>query len=203
MTATSASAKKYTLEEYFELEYQSSEKHEYLNGKIKTMAYTAKPHGKIVHNLDKLLGICLDESELEVYAGDRMLYIPDCNKVYYPDLIVLPVEVATYTYRGKMEADLYPVALVEILSDSTEENDYEHKWHCYQKIASLREYMLVSQKYPFIQLFHRQSDTEDWVYHSFDTNTETIHFVGCAMTVNDIYKRVQFPPEPASNEEQL
>jgi len=199
MTATVA--KKYTLEEYFELEYQSSEKHEYLNGKIKTMTYTAKPHGKIVSNLLRLLGNCLEDSDLEVYAGDRMLYVPDCNKVYYPDLMVLPVEVETYQYRGKMEADLHPVALVEILSDSTEENDYEHKWHCYQKIATLREYLLVSQKYPFVQLFQRQSDTDDWIYHSFDEADGVIHFAGCAMTLKNIYKRVKFPPENAASDE--
>ncbi|MDX1942293.1 MAG: Uma2 family endonuclease [Saprospiraceae bacterium] len=203
MTAISATTKKYTLEAYFELEYTSSEKHEYLNGKIKNVTYTAKPHGKIVSNLLRLIGNYLEDSELEVFAGDRMLYVPDCNKVYYPDLIVLPQNVETYGYRGKMEADLYPVGVIEILSDSTEDYDYEDKWHCYQKISTLKEYMLVSQKLPFVQVFHRQSDKEDWLYHSEDKKESSIQFAGCSLALKDIYKRVSFPPETTPGDESL
>lgn len=203
MIATAAFVKKYTLEEYFELEYQSSEKHEYLDGKIKNVTYTAKPHGKIVSNLLKLIGNYLEDSDLEIYAGDRMLYVPDCNKVYYPDWIVLPLEVETYNHRGKMEADLYPVALIEIRSDSTEENDYGDKWHCYQKISTLQEYMLVSQKFPFVEIFRRESMESEWLYSSADEEEATVTFAGCSMTLKNIYKRVKFPPEPAPTEEQL
>jgi Uma2 family endonuclease len=202
MTATLAPTKIYTLEEYFELEYQSSEKHEFLDGKIKKMTYTAKPHGKVVTNLLSRIDDFLEDSDLEIYAGDRMLYVPDCNKVYYPDLIVLPLEVETYAYRGKMEADLYPVALIEILSDSTQSNDKEEKWHCYQKISTLREYMLVSQQYPFVQVFHRAAESVEWSYFSADQMEASVTFVGCNMSLKNIYKRVKFPPASAASDEQ-
>ncbi len=88
MTATAAFVKTYTLEEYFELEYKSSEKHEYIDGKITEKSYIFKNKGRIASNLRMIFYNYLENSDLEVYAGDRMLYVPDCNKVYYPDLIV-------------------------------------------------------------------------------------------------------------------
>lgn len=201
MTATSAFVKKYTLEEYFELEYESSDKHEYLDGKIKTITYTNKSQGRIAANLSIMLGDFLENTGLEIYNRNRILYVTDCNKVYYPDLMVLPQDVETFAYRGKMEADLYPIALIEILSDSTEDYDYQEKWHCYQKISTLQEYMLVSQKFPFVEVFRRQSGGEDWLYSAADKEESIVTFAGCSMTLKNIYKRVKFPPEAASNDE--
>lgn len=97
--------RKASLEEYFELEYNSTIRHEYHNGSIRPIAFTSKNHGRIVANISRKLNIYLENSELEIYASDRMFYVPSCNKVYYPDLIVLPIDVETYLYKGKnMEA---------------------------------------------------------------------------------------------------
>lgn len=93
--------KQYTLEEYFELEYQSEVRHEFFDGKIVPVTYTSKNHGRIVNNISRLLSNCLLETRFEVYSGDRMLHVPDCNQVYYPDVVILPEEVDTHDYRGK------------------------------------------------------------------------------------------------------
>lgn len=92
---------RYSLEEYFELEYNSTTRHEYINGKIIPMAHSAKPHGKIISNLHGTLYVLLKHSDLDLYMGDRMIYVPDCNKIYYPDLVIIKQNAEIYNYRGK------------------------------------------------------------------------------------------------------
>ncbi len=192
---------RYSLEEYFELEYNSTTRHEYINGKIIPMAYTSRPHGTIVHNIDRLLGNCLLDSPVKIYGGDRMVYVPDCNKVYYPDLIILLEYAESYAYKGKMEAELQAIVLIEVLSDSTEDNDRDEKWHCYRKIESLQQYVLISQKRKEIELFNRQPAPNNWQYSAYEEEEETLEIAGCTIKLKDIYHKVALPePQTASDE---
>ena len=81
----SSAAKTYTLEEYFDFEYKAEGKHEYLDGRIRALAYTSPAHGEIQTNLMDALAACLKAKACKRYAADRMIYVPDCNKVFYPD----------------------------------------------------------------------------------------------------------------------
>ena len=49
-----------------------------------------------------------------------------------------------------------PVVLVEVLSSSTETYDRNDKWAHYRRIPSLREYVLLSQKEPRIEVYTRR-----------------------------------------------
>ena len=51
-----------------------------------------------------------------------------------------------------------PVVIVEVLSDSTEKYDRGDKFEQYQTIASLRDYVLVSQKKGRVEHFRKQAD---------------------------------------------
>ena len=57
--------------------------------------------------------------------------------------------------------------LIEVLSDSTEAYDPEstaggEKFEYFSKLPSLREYVLVSQHEPKVQIHYRTSDTDLW-----------------------------------------
>gem|GEM_PF-6136977 len=54
-----------------------------------------------MQNLTKLLGVFLEGSASEVFPADRMLYMPVCNQVYYPDLIILPEETKLWSIKEK------------------------------------------------------------------------------------------------------
>ncbi len=73
-----------TLEDYFAFEMKAEGRHEFVDGKIVAMAYASEPHGKIASNLLRLLGNCLLSKDCDVYAGDRMVFVKDCNQVFYP-----------------------------------------------------------------------------------------------------------------------
>ncbi len=48
--------KKYSLDEYLQLEQVAESRYEYNNGSIVKMGYTSVPHGIIVNNLNLLIG---------------------------------------------------------------------------------------------------------------------------------------------------
>lgn len=56
-----------------------------------------------------------------------------------------------------------PVILVEVLSESTEQDDRGLKWDGYQRIESLTDYVLVSQAEARIEHF-RCDRNRIWVY---------------------------------------
>lgn len=188
---TQIQEKQYTLEEYFDFEYASKVRHQFFDGKVVPMTYTSKSHGRIVNNLSRLLSNCLIDTAFEVYAGDRMLYIPACNQVYYPDLIILPEETETFEYKGKMEADLHPTVVMEVLSDSTKEHDRTDKWRCYQMIDSLQQYVLLSQNYAYVESFYRQDHSKKWLYIPAEGMDQSVEIAGCEVKLEDIYRRVK------------
>ncbi|MCB0522611.1 MAG: Uma2 family endonuclease [Lewinellaceae bacterium] len=193
--------KRYTKEEYLDFEMKSKIRHEFVNGKIVPMPYTTKSHGRIAQNLSRLIGNCLHGTHLEVFQENRMLHVPSCENFYYPDLIIVPIKVETFTHKQKMEADLYPVALVEVASASTEDYDKEEKWRCYQQIKSLQQYILVSQASTFVQVYTRQKENvTKWVYTSYQTPDDKVPVMNCEIPVQGIYDRVIFlKPEHKSN----
>lgn len=195
MTATQTAPAKTTLDEYFEFEWSAKGRHEFRNGKIKPMAYTSPPHGLIASNLHRLLANLFFDTPFDVFAGDRMLFVPACNENFYPDLMILPVERPTQIFKRKMVADLAPVVLVEILSDSTQHDDFNDKWTCYQQIESLEQYFLVSQDKAFVQVFSRKDAESGWKYLSFSDESAEITVLGNCILLKDIYRRVIFPPQ--------
>jgi Uma2 family endonuclease len=92
---------------------------------------------------------------------------------------------------------LNPSSLMEVLSPSTELVDREFKSRHYQLIGSLREYALVSQTKPHIEIYRRQTGG-DWVLSELDGLGATCRFdsVGCEIPLSDIYKHVSFDSQP-------
>ena len=186
--------KKMTIEAYLDFEYDAEIRHEYVNGKILPMPYTTKNHGRIAQNLSRHFGNCLAGTNLEIYQESRMLHVPACQSFFYPDLVIVPLEVETFTHKQKMEADLHPVALIEVASESTEEHDKEAKWRCYQQIASLQQYILISQSEMFVEMYARQAkNAAHWTYTSYSKSSEKVQITQCEISLSDIYDRVQFP----------
>ena len=48
-----------------------------------------------------------------------------------------------------------PVVIVEVLSDGTGQRDRGEKWQRYQKLPSLRHYVLIQRDRPYVEAFHR------------------------------------------------
>lgn len=182
-----------SIDEYLEAEFASRERHEYINGKIAPMSYASENHELIIANLIRLIGNHLVDTNCRVYPSNRMLHIPECQRFYYPDMMVVCGDSQFFEYKTKMKATLNPQVIVEVLSDSTEKIDRSEKWRCYQKITSLQQYLLISQHDAYIEQFVRLKEAPSkWLNSRAEGIDASIDIGGHAIALNDIYKHVNF-----------
>lgn len=186
-----ATAKTYTLEQYFDKEYRSEMRHEFLNGHIRAMAYTSEIHGKIVSNLIRHLGNCKADKDCDVYGSDRMILVEKCNKVFYPDIVVVCGEQKFYQYKKNMRATLNPKILIEVSSPSTENEDKIDKWSCYRHIESLEQYIIVSHRTKLVNVYERTDIENKWLVTELSEN-DILELDDCKIPLSDIYDRVVF-----------
>ena len=92
MTATLTTAERlYTVEEYFKLDNNSEEKHEYHYGKLIKMAGELKNENEIASNCNFHLRIALKGKGYRIFQGE-VRTIVRLNKIYrYPDIVVAPI----------------------------------------------------------------------------------------------------------------
>ena len=179
-----------SLAAYFEYEFQSEGKHEFVDGKIVAMSYTSEEHGKIVSNLTRLLGNCLLNKDCDVFTSDRMLFIPACNQVFYPDLLVVCGQHEFHQASKNMKATLNPSLVIEILSDSTEYMDKTTKTRCYKKIPGLQQIIFVSQKEQHIRILEHEDGR--WIDMEFYEEGDVLKIGKCDLALAEIYRRVSF-----------
>jgi Uma2 family endonuclease len=167
-------------------------KHEYFSGEIFAMVGGKRNHVYINSNLIIALGGKLRESNspCRPVANDMRVKI-EAGYVY-PDVVILCGE-------GEFEDDEFdtltnPVVIIEILSDSTAAFDRGEKFNYYQGIATLKEYILVSQDRYRIEQYTRQEKKDTWEYRSLnDVNQNlTIKSTDCEVSLSEIYWGVEF-----------
>lgn len=184
--------KRYSLEEYFDFELKAEHRHEYWNGSIRAMSYTSPEHGEIQTNLSDTLAACLNAKGCKRYSADRMVYVPSCNKVFYPDLVIVCGEQEFFQYKKKMKATINPTAIIEILSNSTEQQDRIDKWMCYRSIPSLQQYVMVQQDVQSIHSYRRKSERE-WEYAYADKAEDAVEILECVVRLEAVYAGVNLP----------
>ena len=148
----------YTAAEYFALEEQSEVRHEYFDGELFAMAGASKAHNRIANNFYRLSFDTLQSTGCQLFTSDVRLAVEENRHYTYPDVVVScdPADQHDdYLIR-------HPVLIVEVLSPSTEAYDRAEKFLQYQKLASLRHYVLVHQQKWFVEWF-RRNELGEWV----------------------------------------
>ena len=84
-----------------------------------------------------------------------------------------------------------PVAIFEVLSPSTASYDRGEKFRQYRSIATLREYLMISQDVYLIEKYERQADAQ-WIFSEVSEldSVLTLASVPCQLALRDIYARV-------------
>jgi Uma2 family endonuclease len=181
----------WTREEYLAFERASEEKHEYLAGEIHAMVGASNNHNLIVANLIIALGIQLRGRSCLVYPSDMRVGIPAVGSYTYPDVTV----VCGRPEFEDAEVDilLNPTVIIEVLSPSTEMYDRGKKFQNYRTIASLKEYILVSQDTHRIEQFVRQ-ENEQWLLTDAAVleSSITLPSTNCTLALVDVYDKVSF-----------
>jgi Uma2 family endonuclease len=86
-----------------------------------------------------------------------------------------------------------PLLIIEVLSDSTESTDRIKKIAYYQSIPSVREYVLISQKEPKVEVYVKQQ-AKSWIYTVAEGLDNTIAFrsIEQEFALRDIYHKVDW-----------
>jgi len=179
-------------EEYIEAEKTSQVKHEYHNGEVWAMAAPSDAHVTIVDNVSFVLKVRLRGTGYLSFSSDMKARIEDLNRYYYPDVLV----TCDDRDRQLRYEKKYPQLIVEVLSDSTEAFDRGDKFHHYQQLETLQEYVLVSQGQMRVEVF-RKNEFGLWVLHT-SVKDESVIFASIDLTVDiaEIYEDVTFPTQP-------
>lgn len=187
--------RKMTEEEYLAFEETSETKHEFYNGELFDMAGASRQHNDISTNLIVEIGTRLKGGPCRVSASDQRVKVRRTGLYTYPDLLIV---------CGPREFDpvnehtlLNPNVVIEILSDSTEAYDRGTKFEHYQKLPSVREYVLVRQDRMRVERLVRQSD-ESWNAAAFDDPAGSFSLVTVPLTIPlaDVYRDVELTEEP-------
>ncbi|MEP7337684.1 MAG: Uma2 family endonuclease [Acidobacteriota bacterium] len=189
----------WTVEEYLAFEKTSPVRHEYVDGLIFAMAGESKNHNRLASKICTRLNLHLEDDRCEVFIENVKVKVSP-TRYYYPDVVVSCNEPTE-------DEDAYiiedPVMILEVLSPTTKRNDRVEKMNAYQKLASLREYIIVSQERVRIEIYRHQAAGETWQCEVFDGLEAEASFesVGLTMNLADIYRRVRFAAEGEEEQE--
>lgn len=187
-----------TPEEYLALERASESKSEYIDGEMFAMTGASLHHSLITLSLGGELRQQLKGRSCSVFVNDLRVWVPAAGLYTYPDVGVVCGEPALADEHFDMLTN--PTVLIEVLSPTTEAYDRGRKFEAYRTLASLREYLLVSQDRPRVEQYIRQEDGSHWTF-SAETGLDAIlelPSIQCRLALVEIYDKVGFPaPVPA------
>lgn len=191
---------RWTAEQYLELERASEIRHEFYRGEMFAMAGASLAHGMIVMNFGSELRSALRKSSCQVVSTDLRVQISKNESYTYPDIVIVCDPPAFHDDRS--DTLLNPAVLIEVLSPSTEAYDRGLKSAQYRTVASLKEYVLVSQFEARVEVFRRQ-EGGGWLL------TEAVGLedvcklpsLGCEVPLAEIYSKVEFSGTAFGREE--
>jgi Uma2 family endonuclease len=189
---TALPKKKYTLEEYLELDKSSEERYEYFDGEVFAMAGGSPDHARISLNVCTALNQKLKDRTCEAFNSEVRIKVPAALPFRYPDASVVCGEPIFEELDGQQML-VNPILIVEVLSPSTIAYDLGDKFTAYQSIETFREYLLISQDRPHV-IQHIKQAKRRWLRIEIEgmDSEVTLESVGVTLTLNEMYSRVKF-----------
>ena len=183
-----------TEEEYLAQERKSLDKHAFTGGEIVAMAGGSAKHNAITANVTHSLKARLGPRRCIVFSSDQRIHVEGTGLYTYAD-------VSATCERPRMHAKhpdnlVNPKVIVEVLSDSTEGYDRGPKFAHYQHIATLEEYVLVSQREHRVD-HYRRLETGQWLLtvHAGDSAVVAFPAFDCLVPLTEIYENIDLLDE--------
>ncbi|MEO6037003.1 MAG: Uma2 family endonuclease [Saprospiraceae bacterium] len=178
--------KKYSVEEYFELEKHSDIRHEFINGQLIAMSGESIIANRIAGNCGFYLEMVLRAKGYDIIRHDVRTVVEPGKKYRYPDVQVVNRKTITDTH-----AVTQPVLLIEVSSLESAKTDHETKLNEYIQLPSLQYYLIISQYEPLVQLYSR--DDQGWRFEVFSQLEDKVSLpkLGCVLKVANIYENVE------------
>ena len=194
--------RKYSLQEWQLLEQATGERYEFHKGTlipVRAMAGGSGTHALIGANVIGLLFRLITQPQSDaalarcgVYSSDLQLMLEFEERYVYPDAAVIcgPPE---YDYAITTAAR-NPLLVVEVLSPSSAAFDTGAKFDYYAALPSLRDYVLVSQDGPRVEIRSRADVDAPWTIDVSDGLKAEIELpsLGQALALQEVYRLVDW-----------
>jgi Uma2 family endonuclease len=180
---------RYTVEEWRALLDSSDTKYEYRDGWIVAMAGGSAAHARIAMNVARILEDGLGEGPCLVYSSDLAVRLSP-TEYRFPDATV------TCDERDRPTRDLReiqaPRVIVEVLSESTEQEDRTAKFTLYRACPTVEEYMMVATRAQGVEVYRRSGDA--WLYRSYGPGAAVdLASIGVTFAVDQCYRLTDVP----------
>lgn len=184
LTETLVEEKRYSVEEYFELEKTSEIRHEFVDGKLFAMPGESKKANEIAGNIYVSLRNSFKKRALKVYNHDVRLMLEN-NRYRYPDIAVAPT-----IDDEDSHAITQPVLIVEVFSDNSVKTDTVDKLREYSILPTLQYYLIVSQEEPFVEVYAKNADKWEFSYYTDLKDTIALPALDASLLMGDIFEGI-------------
>jgi Uma2 family endonuclease len=174
-----------TYAEYLAAEAVSDVRHEFLNGEVWAMAGGTPEHAALALAVGSELREALRGKPCRAFSADLRVRVVDTGLSTYPDVTVVCGQLEAAP--DDPDAVTNPIVLVEVLSESTEGYDRGAKAAHYRRIPSLREFVLVSQAEPRIEVHHRAESGRWELLEARPGETIELSSIGARLDVGAVY----------------
>jgi Uma2 family endonuclease len=127
------------------------ERWEFIEGWPRLMAPASMTHSIIKRNVFRALDHALGVGPCEVLVDGPQILTDEISAI--PDVVVT---CAALELTTPVVAE--PAIIVEVMSPASEADDTGRKWLCYQKIPSLKHYLVLAQDRCLVQVHSRAGD---------------------------------------------
>lgn len=187
------SNKIYTHEEYLRIEERAKNKNEFYKGLIIPMAGAKATHNEISANIVATLKAAVRPlpKTYRIYTSDQKIRIEAEDTTVYPDALVI-CEKPEF-WKGREDVIVNPFVIVEVLSKSTQNYDRGEKFMLYQRLPSLKEYIVVEQHIPLVESWY-QLEENTW-QKTTAHGTESIlqlRSLGISLHLDEVYEHIDF-----------
>ncbi|MEI7554356.1 Uma2 family endonuclease [Candidatus Chlorohelix sp.] len=196
----------YQVEEYLWQEQRAKIKNEYFDGQIYSMAGGSPEHSQIQANIILELGTLLRGKDCRVLTSDLKIGVENKAElkvrsgqkksrdfITYPDASVICGQLQFY--RGDRFTVANPLILFEVLSPSTRNYDTSFKLEHYQRITSLKAYIMLDSESIWVQSCQRIGDENRWILEESLEDLEDVlrlEALGLEIPLSQLYERVEF-----------
>jgi Uma2 family endonuclease len=184
--------RKYTYEEYLQLEKDTDIRHEFWNGEVFAMAGGSRSHSQLSYNINRAVNDTFAPKGCFSYQADVKVEFEEGNYYVYPDVVLTCDTNDNDEYLVRK-----PSLIVEVLSKSTQEDDRGKKLAQYRKIRSLRYYLLVSQTAVSVEVYGRTNENLVFTYEAYESMEDTIKLPALEfeLPMSEVYKYIEFVEE--------
>jgi Uma2 family endonuclease len=167
-----------TVAEFEAWHARQPERWEFVDGRPRLMAPGSLNHTIIKTNVGAALKAALAERGCTTFVDGAQIVTDEISAI--PDVVVT---CAPLNHATSVVAE--PTIVVEVMSPKSEADDTGRKWQAYQKIASLRHYILLSQDQRLVNVHSRAGDL--WRERFLDAGVVELDDPPVRLAIDDVY----------------